>query len=242
MTPTQSGIERIAAAFAGSGKRAALMPYLMGGFPDIERSLAIGEACVQAGADMLELGVPFSDPLADGPVIHAAATSALAGGVRVEDVLGLAASLARRVPVIVMAYANTVLRPGAEQFIEALAQAGVNGLIVPDLPFEEGEEIARASELAGIALVPLIAPTTTEERLQEIGRRARRRSRPSWRLSGSCAAGSSPGRPASGAPARGHSRRCWRAPKRAPQCRWRSGSGSRRRRRRRTQPMPEPTA
>jgi tryptophan synthase alpha chain len=173
MTPTQSGIERIAAAFAGSGKRAALMPYLMGGFPDIERSLAIGEACVQAGADMLELGVPFSDPLADGPVIHAAATSALAGGARVEDVLAVAASLARQVTVIIMAYANTVLRPGAEQFIEGLAEAGVSGLIVPDLPFEEAGEIARASERAQIALVPLIAPTTTEARLREIGRRAR---------------------------------------------------------------------
>jgi tryptophan synthase alpha chain len=168
-----SGPQRIAAAFAASGKRAALMPYLMGGFPDVERSLAIGEACVRGGADLLELGIPFSDPLADGPVIHAAATQALAGGTTVEDVLGVAASLATHVAVIVMAYANTVLMPGAERFVERLAQAGVAGLIVPDLPYEEGEDLARASEQVGIALVPLIAPTTTDARLREIGKRAR---------------------------------------------------------------------
>ena len=79
-TTALSGVERIAAAFAATGKRAALMPYVMAGFPTLEESARIGEACVQAGADVIELGVPYSDPLADGPVIHAAGTRALAAG------------------------------------------------------------------------------------------------------------------------------------------------------------------
>jgi len=82
-----AGVERIAAAFAGSGKRAALMPYLMGGFPDLPGSLRIGEAYADGGADLVELGVPFSDPLADGPVIHAAATRALAAGANMHEIL-----------------------------------------------------------------------------------------------------------------------------------------------------------
>jgi tryptophan synthase alpha chain len=167
------GAERIAAAFAGAGKRAALMPYLMGGFPDLDTSLAIGEACAAAGADIIELGIPFSDPLADGPVIHAAATAALAAGATVEGVLTVAEALSAKLAVVVMAYANTVLAPGAERFAARLAAAGVSGLIVPDLPFEEAAAVAGAAEHAGIALVPLIAPTTTPERLAEIGARAR---------------------------------------------------------------------
>jgi tryptophan synthase alpha chain len=165
--------DRIAAAFAGTGKRAALMPYMMGGFPDLDRSAAIGDAYVRAGADLIELGVPFSDPLADGPVIHAAATRALAGGTTVDGVLELAAALAPQVAVVVMAYANTVLARGNERFVAALAGAGVSGLIVPDLPFEESEELAKAADAAGVALVPLVAPTTTSERLASIGGRAR---------------------------------------------------------------------
>jgi len=90
-----AGVTRIAAAFAGHGRRAALMPYLMGGFPDVETSRLAGEACVDAGADLIELGIPFSDPLADGPAIHAAATRALAAGVTVEDLPSLEAAVER---------------------------------------------------------------------------------------------------------------------------------------------------
>jgi tryptophan synthase alpha chain len=167
------GIARIAAAFAASGKRSALMPYLMGGYPDLERSLAVGKACIDGGADLLELGVPFSDPLADGPTIHAAATAALAGGTSVSDVIGLAARLAERAAVIVMAYANTVLTPGIAPFLDRLVDVGVSGLIVPDLPFEESAALERAAEQRGLALVALVAPTTTDTRLREIGRRTR---------------------------------------------------------------------
>src|ERR671916_557451 len=92
-----TGIERIAAAFEASPGRAALMPYLMGGFPDLESTVAMGAACADAGADLLELGVPFSDPLADGPVIHSAATEALAGGATPEGVLRVCEDAAARV-------------------------------------------------------------------------------------------------------------------------------------------------
>src|SRR5204863_9169328 len=128
------GAARIAAAFDGHGKRAALMPYLMGGYPDLEASAEAGEAAIDAGADLLELGVPFSDPLADGPVIHAAGTEALAAGATVPAVLELGRALSERVPVILMCYANLVLARGVERFADELARAGISGLIVPDLP------------------------------------------------------------------------------------------------------------
>jgi tryptophan synthase alpha chain len=168
-----SGIERIAAAFSANEKRAALMPYLMGGFPTLEQSVEIGRACVSAGADMLELGVPYSDPLADGPVIHEAGTRALAGGATLAGVLEVARALAPSVPVVLMCYANMVLAPGAGAFVERLAQTGASGLIVPDLPLEEAPEVLASCDEYGLALVPLVAPTTPPERLARIGARAR---------------------------------------------------------------------
>jgi tryptophan synthase alpha chain len=167
-----AGIERLAAAFAGTDKRAALMPYVMAGFPTLEQSTRIGEACIEAGADVIELGVPYSDPLADGPVIHAAGTAALAAGADVAGVLEVARALAPRVPVVLMCYANMVFAPGVEAFVERLAQTGACGLIVPDLPQGEGPEVLQACARAGLALVPLVAPTTTPERLAAIGARA----------------------------------------------------------------------
>jgi tryptophan synthase alpha chain len=168
-----SGIERIAAAFAGTEKRAALMPYVMGGFPTLQESVAIGEACVQAGADVIELGLPYSDPLADGPVIHAAGTQALAAGANVAGVLEVARALSASVPVVLMGYANMIFAPGAEAFAERLEQSGACGLIVPDLPQGESAEVLAACDRRGLALVPLVAPTTPPERLNAIGARAR---------------------------------------------------------------------
>jgi len=168
-----SGVERLAAAFGRPGRAAALMPYLMGGFPTLQESVRIGEACVAAGADVLELGVPYSDPLADGPVIHAAATRALAGGATLAGVMEVARALAPAVPVVLMCYANMVLAPGTGAFVERLARTGACGLIVPDLPYEEAAETLAACDAHGVALVPLIAPTTPPERLAQIGARAR---------------------------------------------------------------------
>jgi tryptophan synthase alpha chain len=168
-----TGIDRIAAAFAAAPRRAALMPYMMGGFPDLEASVAIGAACADAGADLLELGVPFSDPLADGPVIHAAGTRALQAGATLHGVLGAATRIAERLPVVLMCYTNLVFARGAERFAADLVAAGVSGLIVPDLPLEEAAAVREACDAAGLALVPLIAPTTPEDRITEIARHAR---------------------------------------------------------------------
>jgi tryptophan synthase alpha chain len=169
-----TGAERIAAAFGAAREqgRAALMPYMMGGFPDLETSLAVADAYVEAGADLVELGVPFSDPLADGPVIHSAATRALAGGATLEGVLEICKRLAAGVPVVPMVYANMVLARGPEEFARLLADAGAAGAIVPDLPLGEGEEIGKALRAAGLAPVPLVAPTTPPERRRRICERA----------------------------------------------------------------------
>jgi tryptophan synthase alpha chain len=171
-----NGLQRIAGAFESAradGLRAALMPYLMCGFPDLQTSLQIGRACADAGAAMLELGVPFSDPLADGPVIHAAGTAALRKGARMADVLEVAAGLTTEVPVVAMCYANPIFARGLKRFCDQLRDAGVSGLIVPDLPFEEAGPALRACDRRGLALVPLVAPTTPESRLELIGRQAR---------------------------------------------------------------------
>jgi len=165
--------DRIAAAFAGSAKRAALMPYLMGGYPSLELSREAGLAAVDAGADLLELGIPFSDPLADGPVIHAAGTQALAAGATPHGVLRVCEALAERVPVALMGYANLVLASGAERFASRAAAAGAAGLIVPDLPHDEAAGLREACADAGLALIPLVAPTTTPERVRAIGEDAR---------------------------------------------------------------------
>jgi tryptophan synthase alpha chain len=170
---SSGGVARIGEAFAGTSKLAALMPYVMAGYPSLEESVRIGEACVRAGADVIELGVPYSDPLADGPVIHAAGTAALAAGATIAGVLEVARTLAPSVPVVLMGYANMVYAPGVDAFVERLARSGACGLIVPDLPQEEASEVLAACDAHEVALVPLVAPTTTPERLAAIGKRAR---------------------------------------------------------------------
>jgi tryptophan synthase alpha chain len=169
------GVERIDGAFAVARAegRAALMPYLMSGFPDRETSLAVAAAYADSGADLVELGVPFSDPLADGPTIHAAATAALAGGATLATALETCRSIADRLPVVLMIYANMVLAHGGpEEFAAMIGAAGAAGAIVPDLPLGEDDEIRAALVAAGLALVPLVAPTTEPERRRAICERA----------------------------------------------------------------------
>jgi tryptophan synthase alpha chain len=173
MSTVETGQARIAAAFAAAPGRAALMPYLMGGFPDVETSVEIGLACADHGGDLVELGVPFSDPLADGPVIQAAGTRALGAGATVQAVLDAGARIAERLPVVVMCYANPMYALGIERFTRELAERGISGLIVPDLPLEEAAGVREACDAAGIALVPLVAPTTPDDRLAAIGAHAR---------------------------------------------------------------------
>ena len=167
------GTERIAAAFRGHGRTSALMPYLMGGFPSLEGSLEIGRAYTEH-ADLVEVGVPFSDPLADGPAIQAAGQRALAAGATLDRVLDeVAAPLAQSVPVAVMCYANLIFTRGFERVADALAARGVAGLIVPDMPAAEATELRAALDAHGVALVPLVAPTTPARALREIGASAR---------------------------------------------------------------------
>jgi tryptophan synthase alpha chain len=173
--PGAAGVARIADAFAaarGEG-RAALMPYLMGGFPDQETATAVAGAYADSGADLIELGVPFSDPLADGPVIHAADTAALAAGATLESVLETCAAIGDRIPVALMCYANMVLATGVEDFSAMAAQGRAAAVIVPDLPLEEQGAIGEALDGEGIAPVPLVAPTTPPERLAAICAHAR---------------------------------------------------------------------
>ncbi len=169
-TATETGAARIEAAFAAAREenRAALMPYLMGGFPDQETATAVANAYADSGADLIELGVPFSDPLADGPTIHAAGTAALAAGATLESVLETCAAVGERIPVALMVYANMVLAAGPAEFAARAAAARAAGVIVPDLPLEEQAPIREVIESRGLALIPLVAPTTPAERRARI--------------------------------------------------------------------------
>ena len=120
------------------------MPYLMGGFPDAATSRRVARAYADAGADLIELGIPFSDPLADGPVIHAAATAALEAGATLETALEACSAVAADVPVVAMVYSNMILAGGEAEFAARLAEAGAAGAIVPDLPLGEGQGIREA--------------------------------------------------------------------------------------------------
>ncbi len=145
------------------------MPYMMAGYPDRDSSLAVAQAYVEGGADLVELGVPFSDPLADGPTIHAAATAALDAGATLETALEVCEAISARLPVVFMVYSNMVLaHGGAEVFAGRARDAGAAGVIVPDLPLEEAEALRGAFGGAGLALVPLVAPTTPDGRRRRI--------------------------------------------------------------------------
>jgi tryptophan synthase alpha chain len=150
------------------------MPYMMAGYPDRDTGMTVAAAYVDAGADLIELGVPFSDPLADGPTIHAAATEALAAGATLATALEVCRAVAGKVPVVLMVYANMVLaHGGAGEFAKIARAAGAAGAIVPDLPLEEAEGVREAFDAEGLALVPLLAPTTPAERRRAICEAAR---------------------------------------------------------------------
>lgn len=148
----------------------ALIAYLMAGDPDLSTSERLALACVRGGANILELGIPFSDPIADGPTIQAAGQRALKAGTRPGDVLDLAARLRRatEVPLVLMTYLNPVLSMGLEPFADRAAAAGVDGLIVPDLSMEESEDVRRAMDRRAIDLIQLVAPSSPPERVRSI--------------------------------------------------------------------------
>jgi tryptophan synthase alpha chain len=151
-----------------------LFPYLMAGFPALGADREILRALVAGGADGLEIGIPFSDPLADGATLQRASARALAAGARVGRAFELVGDLrpAWDGPVVLMSYLNPVLAYGVERFCQEAARAGADGLIVPDLPPEEAEPVESACRAAGLHYIFLLAPTSTPERIETVARRA----------------------------------------------------------------------
>ncbi len=168
--------QRLAAAFAGTAGRTALIPYIAAGDPSPTATPQLMHALVKAGADVIELGVPFSDPMADGPVIQRAAERAIAGGTGLRQVLGMVAEFRRTdttTPVVLMGYANPIERMGQDAFVQQAALAGVDGVLVVDYPPEEVEAFAARLGEARIDPIFLLAPTSTEDRIKKIGDVAR---------------------------------------------------------------------
>lgn len=153
----------------------ALIPYIMAGDPDLKTSIKLAISLSKSGADALELGIPFSDPVADGPAIQQAATRSLSAGTTIAGIFKAAAAIREEtdIPLVLMTYYNPVLQYGLREFADAAYHAGIDGLIVPDLPLEESGPLRKVLQETGIALVPLIAPNSGEERIAAICRAAK---------------------------------------------------------------------
>jgi len=164
-------MSKIAEAFS---KGKAFIPFVTCGDPDIETTAEIVRAMSAAGADLIELGIPFSDPTAEGPVIQEANLRALTGGATTDKIFDLVRELRRDVktPLVFMTYANVVFSYGVEKFVSTCAEIGIDGLILPDVPFEERGDFLPACEKYGIDLIPLIAPTS-HDRIAMIAREAK---------------------------------------------------------------------
>ena len=177
MSPTSGRTSRLEATFArlrARGER-ALVAYLMAGDPSLAETRRLVAEVERRGADVIELGVPFSDPLADGPVIQRAGTRALASGTSLARVLETVSTLRAqvRVPLVLMTYYNPVLAFGLKSFARTAADAGADGVIVPDLPYEECEPLRAETEPAGLDMIQFVAPTSTPTRVKTIARLAR---------------------------------------------------------------------
>ena len=172
-----TGIQRIQTAFktAHAQNRAAFMPYHPLGYPDRAAALAAVKTLATSGADLFELGIPFSDPLADGPTIQAATYQALMQGTTVVDCLAMATELRAagvEQPFCAMTYYNPIYRYGLEKFVADAVAAGIDGLIVPDLPPEEADELEALCRAAGIATIHFLAPTSTAARIKTVAARS----------------------------------------------------------------------
>lgn len=164
-------MNRITATFEALKKenKKAHIGFITAGDPSIEKTYELVKALVAGGCDIVEIGVPYSDPLADGPVIQAAANRALAGGVTVDQVFELVRQVRKEVtvPLVFLMYVNTIMVYGKEKFISNCKEVGIDGLIVPDVPYEEQEEILPLMQTYGIELIPLVAPTS-KDRVKKI--------------------------------------------------------------------------
>ena len=148
----------------------AFIPFITAGDPDLETTAKALEVLANNGADLIELGVPYSDPLADGPTIQAAATRALQKGVQLEDVLKIVEDVGAKieVPIILFTYYNPIYYRGAESFLKQVKAAGVSGLVVPDLPLEEAQTLLDFAQEIGIEVILLVAPTSSTDRIEAI--------------------------------------------------------------------------
>lgn len=167
---TRRRINECFAALKAQGRK-GLVTFIMGGDPGVEESLALLKKLPQAGADIIEIGIPFSDPMADGPVIQAAGQRALAAKTKLRDILRITQSFRQEnntTPIVLMGYYNPVYRYGPETFCKDAAKAGVDGLILVDLPPEEEAELRPFAEAAGVAFIRLLAPTSLENRLPKL--------------------------------------------------------------------------
>lgn len=162
--------KRIEKAFQ---KGKAFIPFITCGDPSLEVTEALVYAMEEAGADLIELGIPFSDPTAEGPVIQAANVRALSGGVTTDKIFDRVGQIRKKttIPLVFMTYANVVFSYGAERFVQRAAKAGMDGLILPDVPYEEKEEFEQACQAHGLDMISLIAPTS-HERIKQIAREA----------------------------------------------------------------------
>jgi tryptophan synthase alpha chain len=169
-------LDQLAAMFAAHKRegRAALAPFVTAGDPDMETTLAVLEAVDRSGASLCELGVPYSDPIADGPVIQASYTRALSAGFTLEKLFATVrvATARVRMPILAMASYSLIFRRGIDRFVADAAAAGLAGFVVPDLPLEESDQLDLATRQAGLALVRLVTPTTPPDRAEEIARRS----------------------------------------------------------------------
>lgn len=167
-----SRIQTCLTALAAKNKK-GLIPFITAGDPDPELTLPLMHALVEGGADIIELGVPFSDPMADGPVIQRASERALLKGVGLRDVLAIVKQFRETnqvTPVVLMGYANPIERMGQEQFIQVAADVGVDGVLVVDYPPEECEYFAENMHKNGMDTIFLLAPTSTDERIAQVGK------------------------------------------------------------------------
>ncbi|ACA59696.1 tryptophan synthase subunit alpha [Candidatus Desulforudis audaxviator] len=168
---------RIAAAFGRLRERGekGLIPFVTAGYPNLEATRSLVLAMAESGADLIELGVPFSDPLADGPVIQRASQAALGAGTSLAGILALVRELRREtdVPLVLMSYFNPIFSFGPGPLMSAAALAGADGLIIPDLPLEEAGPVLERADECGLDLIPLVAPTSTPRRIAAIAGQAR---------------------------------------------------------------------
>ena len=162
------------AALRAEGK-AALAPFVTVGYPDMPTSVEMAVAILESGADMLEMGIPFSDPLADGPTVQMTSFRALENGTTLRDALECLRGLRERgvdSPLVFMGYLNPFLNYGMERFAEEASEAGMDGIIIPDLPPEEAAPYKKILNSHGIHLIPLLAPTSTEKRIEQACKQA----------------------------------------------------------------------